>query len=156
MDEMWLDRFVIALFANPEGSRRMNQPQSTASTVNLPEKSPSGTLIERVAALVEVVVVFVVVHLSYRSLKHFTELGRLEGAAGLNFSAGSVMILFTVAMLSVDYFNGRWDFAWWWWLPTFVTGVFYGCLREKSGSVLAGGVHHGVMGVMAEVPALLP
>lgn len=53
----------------------------------------------RVAALVEVLVAFVVVHVSYRSFKHFTELGRLEGGAGLNFSTGSAMILFTVLVL---------------------------------------------------------
>jgi uncharacterized protein len=279
-----------------------------------------GYLVERVAALVEVLIVFVVAHLSYRSFKHFTDLGRLEGAAGLNFSPGSVMILFTIAMLllfrrnfkdygltlegwrynlnvcllwgvltvlaaavvmrsashgppdmkkalmfavggiaatfllawflmrerrwvqripalvalfaliglllvplvlawnssflltllwvffgagfgeeiffrgyiqsrlnqafgrpfcfmrvdfglglivssllfgfihvlnTVDYFTGRWNFAWWWWLPTFAIGLFYGCLREKTGSVLAGGVHHGLIDVMAEVPSLL-
>jgi uncharacterized membrane protein len=73
--------------------------QAATSAVKPPDKSPSGNLVERVAALVEVLVVSVVVHLSYRSFKHFTELGRQEGAAGLNFSTGSVMILFTVAML---------------------------------------------------------
>jgi len=285
----------------------------------------------RVAALVEVLVAFVLVHLSYRSFKNFTELGRLEVAAGLNFSAGSAMILFTLAMLlllgrsfeaygltlkgwrynlnigllwglltvaaavavvrlspirldphrppdmtralvisvaeliatfllvwflmrerrfvrripapvsllalaamlllplalawysgrpclhvlltvlwlffgagfgeeiffrgyvqsrvnqafgrpfrfmgvdfgfglivssllfgfihvlnTVDYFNGRWDFAWWWGVTNFVTGLFYGLLREKTGSILAGAVHHGLTDVLAEVPPLLP
>jgi membrane protease YdiL (CAAX protease family) len=284
----------------------------------------------RVAALIEVLIVFVVVHVSYRSFKRFTELGRQEAASGLNFSTGSAMILFTVALLllfrknfdqygcslkrwryslnvgllcgiltvaaaaliivfapfpfdprrppdimralvfalggmialflllwllmrerpllrripslvaifvllgllalplalawylsrpflnalltvlwlflgagfgeemffrgyvqsrvdqafgrpfrfmradfgaglfvsallfgfihvlnTVDYFGGRWDFAWWWWLPNFVTGLLYGCLREKTGSILAGGVYHGLTDVLAEIPALL-
>jgi membrane protease YdiL (CAAX protease family) len=54
---------------------------------------------DRVAALIEVVAAFALVHLTYRSFKHFTELGRLEGAAGLNFSPGCVMVLFTFALL---------------------------------------------------------
>jgi hypothetical protein len=54
---------------------------------------------ERVAALIEVVAAFALVHLTYRSFKHFTELGRAESAAGLNFSPGAVMILFTVSVL---------------------------------------------------------
>jgi membrane protease YdiL (CAAX protease family) len=54
---------------------------------------------ERAAALIEVLVGFALVHLTYRSFKHFTELGRIEGEAGLNFSPGVVMILFTVSVL---------------------------------------------------------
>jgi membrane protease YdiL (CAAX protease family) len=295
------------------------------------DSSPSGTLAERFAAVIEVIVAFVFVHLLYRSFKHFTDVGRQEVAAGLNFSTGSVMILFTLVVLllfrrdfkqygltltgwryninvglfwgvltvvaaavvvkcapfrfdphrppdmpralvfavgglvvtfllawflmrerrflqripalvsllvlmgllllplalawyfsrpflnvlltvlwlffgagfgeeiffrgyiqsrvnqafgrplrimnvdfgvgllvsallfgfihvlnTVDYFNDRWEFAWWWWLPNLVAGLFYGCLREKTGSILAGAVHHGLMDVMAEVPSLLP
>jgi hypothetical protein len=59
----------------------------------------SGSLVGRVAAIVEVLLAFALVHLAYRSFKHFTPLGRLEGATGLNFSPGATMILFTVAVL---------------------------------------------------------
>ncbi len=55
----------------------------------------------RTAALIEVLLAFSLVHVAYRSFKHFTELGRLEVASGLNFSPGTAMILFTVAMLLV-------------------------------------------------------
>jgi hypothetical protein len=65
------------------------------------DRAQPGSVIERAAALTEVVLAFSVVHLSYRSFKRFTELGRQEGAAGLNFSPGMVMILFTVAVLLV-------------------------------------------------------
>lgn len=79
---------------------------------------------------------------------------------GVNFGLGlivsSLLFGFIHVLNPVDYFSGRWDFAWWWWLPSFVSGLFYGCLREKTGSILAGGVHHGLMDVMAEVPSLLP
>jgi membrane protease YdiL (CAAX protease family) len=298
------------------------------------DRSPSSNLIERITALVEVLAAFALVHLSYRSFKHFTDLGKAEGTAGLNFSTGSVMILFTVAALllskrnfeqygltlkgwrsslniglswgvlfvvvaatvikfasmfanvhfdpihppdikqaalgtvgellnaallllfltrersvirrlhpvlslllligllsiplliavafdrpllnvlltvlwlffgagfgeeilfrgyiqsrvdqsfgcpwrflgldfgiglfvssalfgfihvlnTVDYFSGRFDFAWLWWFPNFAGGLFFGILRARTKSVLAGGIIHGLTDVLARVPALL-
>jgi membrane protease YdiL (CAAX protease family) len=68
-------------------------------TAEHPGHPRSASLAGRVAAIVEVVLAFSLVHLAYRSIKHFTELGRLEGEAGLNFSPGTAMVLFTVAML---------------------------------------------------------
>ena len=50
----------------------------------------------RALALVEVLLAFAFVHVGWRSFKHFTWLGRLEGAAGQNYSAGLFMILFSV------------------------------------------------------------
>jgi hypothetical protein len=55
----------------------------------------------RVGALVEVAVALVVVHLMYRTFRHFTPLGQAESSAGLNFSSGAVRTLFTVALLAV-------------------------------------------------------
>jgi membrane protease YdiL (CAAX protease family) len=305
--------------------------EPVAPGLTAPDKSASGNLAGRIFALIEVLAAFALVHLSYRSFKHFTELGRAEGATGLNFSPGSVMILFTVAMLllcrryfaqyaltlkgwrynlniglvweilfiavavlvikfsgfhfdplrppdmerafvatggellnalfllwflrrersvllclpavmgllilfgllsiplivalhfnrpflsillavlwnffcagfgeeiffrgyiqsrvnwafgrpfrflgvdfgfgllvssvlfgfihvlnTVDYFGRRFDFAWWWWLPNFASGLFYGLLRERTKSILAGGIMHGLTDVLACVPALLP
>jgi membrane protease YdiL (CAAX protease family) len=293
------------------------------------DRSPSGSLPERVAVLLEVVAAFAVVHVSYRSFKHFTELGRAEGAAGLNFSPGAAMILFTLIVLSlrkrsfadygltlrawrynlnvgliwgvltfvgaalvikfahiqfdpitppdmtrglvasglelaatfllagfllrersfvrripapiallvlngllllplalawrssrplldvllmvlwlffgagfgeeiffrgyiqsrvneafgrpwrfmavefgfglivssllfglihamntVDYFSGRWDFSWWWLLFNFFSGLFFGCMRERTGSIVAGGVQHGLFDVLARLPSV--
>ena len=53
----------------------------------------------RAWALAEVLLAFAFVHVTYRSFKHFTALGQLEGAPGLNFSPGITMILFTLAMI---------------------------------------------------------
>ena len=53
----------------------------------------------RLACLIEVVLAFVVVHVGFRALKHFTAIGRLDVAARLNFTPGTVMILFTVGVL---------------------------------------------------------
>ncbi len=57
---------------------------------------------------------------------------------------------------TVDYFHGRWDFAWLWWWPNFAAGLFYGGVRARTGSIVAGGVIHGITDVLARVPALLP
>lgn len=73
----------------------------TALAVKALDGAPSGSLVQRLAALAEVLVAFAVVHLSFRSLGHFTPLGRDEAAATLNFSTGAVMILFTVGVLLV-------------------------------------------------------
>jgi membrane protease YdiL (CAAX protease family) len=57
---------------------------------------------------------------------------------------------------TVDYFGGRWDFAWLWWFPNFAAGLFFGSLRERTKSIMAGGIVHGISDVLARVPALLP
>jgi uncharacterized protein len=55
----------------------------------------------RIGALIEVITALALVHLAYRSFKHFTELGRAEAMAGLNFSPGAMMVLFTVASVAL-------------------------------------------------------
>lgn len=75
---------------------------------------------------------------------------------GLGLIVSSLFFGFIHVLNTVDYFHGRWDFAWWWFLPTFVSGLFYGFLREKTGSIVAGAVHHGLVDVLGRVPSLLP
>ena len=70
-----------------------------APEVKSPGTLPMGNVVARTAAIIEVMVVFAVVHISYRAFKHFTDLGRAEVASGLNFSAGSTMVIFTVALV---------------------------------------------------------
>jgi membrane protease YdiL (CAAX protease family) len=86
--------------------------------------------------------------------------GRPYRFLGVDFGPGllvsALLFSFVHVLNTVDYFAGRWDFAWWWGLPNFITGLFYGVLREKTGSILAGSVHHGLVDVVAEVPSLLP
>jgi hypothetical protein len=52
-------------------------------------------------ALLEVLLAFVLLHVTWRSFKHFTWLGRVEGDAHLNYSAGLFMILFSVLAVRV-------------------------------------------------------
>ena len=55
----------------------------------------------RALALFEVLLAFALVHVGWRSFKHFTRLGQLEGEAHLNYSAGLCMILFSVLAVRV-------------------------------------------------------
>ena len=59
------------------------------------------SLRSRAWAVAEVLLVFVIVHVSYRSFKHFTALGQLEGAYRVSFSTGATMILFTLALVGI-------------------------------------------------------
>lgn len=69
------------------------------------ERQASGQSLWRsAAALIEVLIAFALVHLCWRSFKHFVWLGKIETSAGLNYSAGLIMILFTIAAAR---FHGR-------------------------------------------------
>jgi membrane protease YdiL (CAAX protease family) len=85
--------------------------------------------------------------------------GRPWRVLGLQFGVGlfisSLLFGFIHALNTVDYFNGRFEFAWLWWATNFATGLFFGCLREGTGSILPGAVVHGLEDVLAEVPGLL-
>jgi hypothetical protein len=53
----------------------------------------------KMAALAEVVLVFALLHVTYRAIKHFTTWGRLEDSLGLNLTPGLAMIAFTLAVV---------------------------------------------------------
>jgi len=79
----------------------------------------------------------------------------LEVQFGVGLLVSSLLFGFIHALNTVDYFSGRYDFAWLWWGTNFFTGLFFGCLREKTGSVLPGAIVHGLQDVLAEIPGLL-
>jgi membrane protease YdiL (CAAX protease family) len=85
--------------------------------------------------------------------------GRPWRLLGLQFGVGlivsSLLFGFIHALNTVDYFQGQFRFAWLWCLTNFWSGVFFGCLREKTGSILPGAIVHGLDDVLAEVPVLL-
>ncbi len=64
---------------------------------NRPDISSRG----RAWALAEVLLAFAIVHVTYRSFKHFTALGQLEGARRVNFSTGATMVLFSLALIGI-------------------------------------------------------
>ncbi len=75
---------------------------------------------------------------------------------GLGLLASAALFGLIHVFNTVDYFSGRWDFAWLWWIPNFAAGLYFGALRERTKSIVAGGVVHGISDVLARVPALLP
>jgi membrane protease YdiL (CAAX protease family) len=55
----------------------------------------------------------------------------------------------------VDYFHGRFGFAWWWFPGTFASGLLMGCIRARTGSVLPCAVIHGLGDIMGVIPRWL-
>jgi hypothetical protein len=85
--------------------------------------------------------------------------GRPFHVLGLDFGHGLIVssLLFGLlhALNTVDYFHGNYEFAWWYGLQNCFVGLFYGCLREKTESVVAGGVTHGLVNVLARVAMVI-
>ena len=85
--------------------------------------------------------------------------GRPFSVWGMQFGVGllvsSVLFGFLHSLNSVDYFEGRFTFAWGFGVAALGTGLLFGCLRESTGSIVAGAVTHSVLDVLARVPALI-
>jgi membrane protease YdiL (CAAX protease family) len=75
---------------------------------------------------------------------------------GLGLLVSSLFFGLIHVLNTVDYFSGRFDFSWWWGLMNVGAGLFFGCMREKTGSILPGAVAHGLSDVLQEIPSLLP
>ena len=86
--------------------------------------------------------------------------GRPRRLLGVEFGLGllvsSTLFGFIHVLNPVDYFSGRLDFAWLWFFPNLASGLFFGVLRAKTGSVWVGGIVHGLTDALGTVPALLP
>lgn len=78
---------------------------------------------------------------------------------GLEFGPGLLVssLLFGLVHVlnTVDYFHGRFVFGWWFGVSTFFGGLFFGCMRAKTGSVLPGAIVHGTLDVFSGVASLL-
>ena len=61
----------------------------------------SKDLRARSVAVTEVVLVFALVHLAFRSFKQFTSWGRFEVESGLNFAPGVIMIAVSIALIAL-------------------------------------------------------
>jgi membrane protease YdiL (CAAX protease family) len=78
---------------------------------------------------------------------------KIQFGAGLLIS--SLLFGLLHAPNSIDYFEGRFSFAWGFGIANICTGLFYGCLREVTGGVLAGAVTHGTLDVLVIIPSLI-
>ncbi len=59
------------------------------------------------------------------------------------------------ALNTVDYFSGRFTFAWGFGLTNLFTGLLYGFLRETTGSLLAPIVAHTLLDVLIIIPVII-
>ena len=74
---------------------------------------------------------------------------------GIGLVISSLLFGFLHALNSVDYFGGRFTFAWGFGVASVFTGLLYGCLREATGSVVAPIVTHAALDVLVIIPALM-
>lgn len=87
------------------------------------------------------------------------EFGRPYSFLGVNFGIGLIIssLLFAMAHILNPFnpFEGSFDLAWGWGLWTFFGGLFFGFIREKTGSILAAGIAHGLPDAFGEALAKL-
>lgn len=73
-------------------------------------------------------------------------LARRWSVRGVRFGAGLIFTAIIFGLLhafnTVDYFGGRYAFAWGWACSTMMTGLLFGLLREATGSVAPGILAH--------------
>lgn len=87
------------------------------------------------------------------------EFGRPWQMQGISFGPGLLVaaLLFGLAHV-INNFNpliGDYRLWWGWGLWTFAGGIFFGLIREKSGSLVAPGIAHGLLDAVAESLAIV-
>jgi membrane protease YdiL (CAAX protease family) len=87
------------------------------------------------------------------------EFGRPYQFMGARFGPGLFVAAFIFGLSHVlntfNPFTGSYELAWWWGLWTLFGGLFFGLVREKTGSLLAPGVAHGLPDAVGESFATL-
>ena len=80
--------------------------------------------------------------------------GRPLRLFGIRFGPGLIIASFLFglnhALNSYDPTVGPASLAWGWTLGTFVAGLLFGVLREKTGTLLAPGIAHGLPDALGE------
>lgn len=87
------------------------------------------------------------------------EFGRPFSFMGVNFGIGVIVssALFALAHILNPFspFAGNYELAWWWGLFTFIGGLTFGLVREKTGSIIPVGIAHGLPDAVGEAFALM-
>jgi membrane protease YdiL (CAAX protease family) len=85
--------------------------------------------------------------------------GRTWSLFGTPLGPGILMSAALFGMIHVlnpvDYFQGRFNFAWWWFPREFAAGLVMGCIRSRTGSVLPCAVIHGLGDIIGTLPRWL-
>jgi membrane protease YdiL (CAAX protease family) len=68
----------------------------------------------------------------------------------LGLLVSSVLFGVSHVLNTCDYFEGRFEFAWWFGLVALASGLFYGILREKTGGILAGAIPHNLADALTQ------
>jgi len=74
---------------------------------------------------------------------------------GLGLVVSSLLFGAIHVLNTVNYFSGDFDFAWWLGLMNVFAGLSFGLVREKTGSIVASGVAHGLLDVLVQIPRIL-
>ncbi len=87
------------------------------------------------------------------------EFGRPYKFLGVNFGIGLIItsLLFALAHVFNPFnpFAGRYGLAWFWGVWMFCAGLLFGLIREKTNSILACALLHGLTGAVGESLALV-
>lgn len=87
------------------------------------------------------------------------EFGRPFSFFGVDFGYGLIVssLLFALAHVLNPFspFAGSYELAWWWGLFTFFGGLTLGFIREKTGSIIACGIVHGLPDAVGEAFAVM-
>jgi membrane protease YdiL (CAAX protease family) len=82
------------------------------------------------------------------------EFGRPWQVMGVSFGPGLIVasLLFAISHVLNTYnpLLGQGDLAWWWGVWTFFSGLFFGLVREKTGSLLSVAIAHGLPNAVGE------
>jgi membrane protease YdiL (CAAX protease family) len=73
---------------------------------------------------------------------------------GVGLLVSSLLFGLVHALNTVDYFHGRYAFGWRTGLQSVFSGMFYGLIRARTGSVLPGAIEHGLSDVLVRIPEL--
>jgi membrane protease YdiL (CAAX protease family) len=74
---------------------------------------------------------------------------------GMGLVVSSLLFGLLHVLNTVDYFHGRFDFGWRMGLQSVFSGLFYGLVRARTGSILPGAIHHGLSDVLERLPRII-
>lgn len=82
------------------------------------------------------------------------EFGHPFSFLGVNFGIGVIISSFLFSLAHVlnpfDPFAAKFELDWWWGLSSFVAGLTFGLVREKTGSIISSGIAHGLPDAVGE------